>query len=84
MPYKVKGKQVLHFKHGKWSIKQTAHSHDNAIKTMHLLYGIESGWKPTGDKTSKNYGTGERVDNYRGRGGLFDIMPKKKLKKMLR
>ena len=46
MPYKVLGKNVLHKKGNKWSIKQTAKSHDNAIKAMHLLQGIEHGWKP--------------------------------------
>ena len=50
MPYKVKGKQVLHFKGGKWSVKQTASSHDKAIASMHLLYAVEHGWKPTGKK----------------------------------
>lgn len=43
MPYKVIGKAVLHLKNGKWSIKQMAKSHENAVKTMGLLYGIEEG-----------------------------------------
>lgn len=41
MPYKVIGKKLYHYKSGKWSIKQTAKTHDNAIRAMHLLYGIE-------------------------------------------
>lgn len=47
MPYKVEGKKLLHFKNGHWSVKQTAKSHDNAIKAMHLLEGVEHGWVPT-------------------------------------
>ena len=45
MPYKIKGKQVLHFKAGKWSVKQTATTHAKAIATIKLLQGIEHGMK---------------------------------------
>ena len=48
MPYKVEGKNVLHEKGGKWSIKQKCSSHENALKAMRLLQGIEHGkWHPT-------------------------------------
>ena len=53
MPYKVIGKKVLHKKGGKWSVKQTAKSHDKALGAMHLLQGIEHGWKPTGKKRKR-------------------------------
>lgn len=46
MPYKVVGKKVMHNITGKWTVKQVAKSHLNAIKTVHLLQGIEHGWKP--------------------------------------
>ncbi len=50
MPYKTQGKKVLHFKGGKWTVKQTAHSPAAAKATVRLLEGIEHGWKPTGKK----------------------------------
>ena len=43
MPYKRKGKKIYHKKNGKWSVKQTAGSVENAKKTLGLLYGLESG-----------------------------------------
>ena len=43
MPYKIAGKKVMHFKNGKWSVKQVAKSHANAIKTVALLQGLEHG-----------------------------------------
>ena len=49
-PYKVKGAAVYHMKGGRWVKKQQAKSHENAIKAMHLLQGVEHGWKPTGKK----------------------------------
>lgn len=52
MPYKIKGKEVLHLKDGKWKLKQTAHSHAKAVGTVRLLQGIEHGWKP--DRQSRN------------------------------
>jgi len=45
MPYKVVGNKVMHYKNGKWSVKQTASSHENAIKAVKLLHGIEHGMK---------------------------------------
>jgi hypothetical protein len=45
MPYKIKGKEVWHKKHGRWSIKQVAKTHANAVKTVHLLQAFEYGWK---------------------------------------
>lgn len=41
MPYKVQGKNLLHKKNGKWSVKQHCTSHANAIKAMHLLQAKE-------------------------------------------
>jgi hypothetical protein len=43
MPYKIKGKDVFHYKNGKWSIKQHCSSHENAVKAVRLLHGIDSG-----------------------------------------
>lgn len=45
MPYKIEGKKVMHKKEGKWSVKQTATSRENAVKTVNLLRGIEHGIK---------------------------------------
>jgi Zn/Cd-binding protein ZinT len=53
MPYKIKGKEVLHFKNGKWILKQTAHSHQKAINTVKLLQGLEHGWHPDKSKNCK-------------------------------
>ena len=47
MPYKVVGNKVLHNINGQWTIKQTASSHTKALRTVHLLQGIDHGWKPT-------------------------------------
>jgi len=33
----------MHFKNGKWSVKQVAKSHENAMKAMALLQGLEHG-----------------------------------------
>ena len=46
MPYKVVGKKLMHKLGKTWTLKQTAKSHDNAVKAMHLLQGIEHGLKP--------------------------------------
>ena len=43
MPYKIVGNKVYHHKDGKWSIKQTATSQENAIKIVKLLRGLEHG-----------------------------------------
>lgn len=53
MPYKIIGNAVYHFKNGKWSVKQRASSHANAVAAMKLLQGIEHGWKPTGKVAHK-------------------------------
>jgi len=54
MPYKRKGKTILHKKGGKWSKKQTCGSVAKAKSAMRLLHGIEGGeWKPTGKKARK-------------------------------
>jgi len=45
MPYRVSGNKVLHKKAGKWSVKQTCSSHENAVKAVRLLH-------------SKGYGSG--------------------------
>ena len=47
MPYKVVGTKVYHKKNNRWSVKQTAHSHKNALATVRLLRAIEHGFKPT-------------------------------------
>ena len=51
MPYKVKGSAVYHLKGGKWVKKQQCSSHENAVKAMNLLRGVEHGWEPTNKKT---------------------------------
>lgn len=50
MPYKVQGNRVLHFKGGKWKVKQTCRSNAAAKSALRLLQGVEHGWKPTGKK----------------------------------
>ena len=52
MPYKRKGRVVLHKKDG-WSVKQKTKSVKNAKKAMNLLRGIEHGWHPTGKPARK-------------------------------
>ena len=46
MPYKVMGKKVMHFKNGKWSVKQTCSSPANAKKAVNFLRGLEHGMVP--------------------------------------
>ncbi len=43
MPYKIAedGMTIMHKKGGKWSVKQKATSHANAVKAMGLLYALE-------------------------------------------
>jgi hypothetical protein len=43
MPYKCEGKNLMHQKNGKWSIKQHCSSEENCKKAMGLLEGLESG-----------------------------------------
>ncbi len=43
MPYRISGKNILHKKGGKWSIKQRCSSIANARKALKLLQGLESG-----------------------------------------
>ena len=50
MPYKVMGKAVYHQKGGKWVKKQQCSSHENALKAVRLLQGVEHGWKPAQSK----------------------------------
>jgi hypothetical protein len=38
MPFKVIGNKVMHYKNGKWSIKQRCSSHANAVKAVGLLH----------------------------------------------
>lgn len=66
MPYKIKGKEVWHFKNNKWSLKQTAKSHDNAVKTVHLLQGMEHGWQP--DNIGKNCIEENKMKHYHTKG----------------
>jgi hypothetical protein len=46
MPYKIEGSDVMHFKGGKWSVKQHCSSHENAVKALRLLQMVEHGGKP--------------------------------------
>ncbi|MDD5006830.1 MAG: hypothetical protein PHC68_00340 [Syntrophorhabdaceae bacterium] len=41
MPYKRDGNKVLHFKGGKWSVKQVCKSAANAAAAIRLLYAKE-------------------------------------------
>ena len=42
MPYKIVGRKVMHKKAGRWSVKQTAKSKENAVKTVRLLRYLEN------------------------------------------
>lgn len=53
MPYKVVGKSVMHYKGGKWSVKQRCSSVSNAKSALRLLQGVEHGWTPTGSKRKR-------------------------------
>lgn len=55
MPYKVEGSNVMHYKGGKWHVKQHCSSPTNARRAMALLRGVEHGWHPTGKKSKRNY-----------------------------
>jgi len=48
MPYKIEGNNVMHKKGGKWKVKQTCSSPENAKKAVRLLRGVEHGWRPSG------------------------------------
>jgi len=50
MPYKRVGKNILHFKNGKWKLKQKCKSVAAARKAINLLRGIMHGWRPTQGK----------------------------------
>jgi hypothetical protein len=50
VPYKRIGRKIYHKKNGKWSVKQTTTSIENAKATMRLLEGIEHGMKPRRSK----------------------------------
>jgi len=43
MPYKIKNSTIYHKKGNKWSVKQTCSSHENAVKALGLLQGLEHG-----------------------------------------
>lgn len=45
MPYKCEGANLMHQKGGKWSVKQHTKSHENCVKAMGLLMGIEKSVK---------------------------------------
>lgn len=53
MPYKVVGRKVLHKIDGHWRVKQTAKSHERALRTTHLLRGIEHGWLPSKNRRKR-------------------------------
>jgi len=46
MPYKVIGKNVYHYKGGRWSIKQHCRSKVNARRAVRFLRGLSHGMKP--------------------------------------
>jgi hypothetical protein len=48
MPYKIGSnkKSILHYKNGRWSVKQTCSSPAAAKRAIRLLRGIEHGMKP--------------------------------------
>lgn len=46
MPYKIRGKDVLNFKEGRWKLKQRCSSTSNAKEAINLLRGIEHGMVP--------------------------------------
>lgn len=50
VPYKRVGNVVYHKKGGKWSVKARCRSASAAEAQVHLLQGVEHGWKPTGKK----------------------------------
>lgn len=41
MPYKTDGKKVLHYKGGKWTVKQTCKSAAAAKAAVKFLYSLE-------------------------------------------
>jgi len=45
MPYRVVGKKVMHEVGGKWSVKQTCTSHENALAAVRLLHAKGYGSK---------------------------------------
>jgi len=50
MPYKVIGKNLMHKKGGKWTVKQHCESHLSALSAMRLMQGIEHGMVPRSSK----------------------------------
>jgi Zn/Cd-binding protein ZinT len=46
MPYRVSGSNVLHYKGGKWKVKQHCKSPAAAKRAISLLRGVEHGMKP--------------------------------------
>ena len=46
MPYKVSGSNVLHYKGGKWKIKQHCKSPAKAKAAIRFLQGLEHGMVP--------------------------------------
>jgi hypothetical protein len=47
MPYRREGSDVYHLKHGRWVLKEHTRSPGKARAAVHLLYGLESGWRPS-------------------------------------
>uniref|UniRef100_A0A6M3IF68 Uncharacterized protein n=1 Tax=viral metagenome TaxID=1070528 RepID=A0A6M3IF68_9ZZZZ len=71
MPYKREGNKVMHYKNGKWSVKQTCSSAAAAEAAIRLLQGVEHGWKPTGKKTKHHSaGDGTFLDERRKKFGV--------------
>lgn len=46
MPYKIRGSNVLHYKNGKWSVKQHCKSPAAAKRAKRLLDAVDHGYKP--------------------------------------
>jgi len=66
MPYKRVGNKVMHKKGGKWSVKQTTSSEENAKSAIRLLNAVEHGLKPTGKKAKHHSANdGKFIDDRR-------------------
>lgn len=50
MPYKVQGTNIMHFKNGKWTVKQKMKNKKDAYGIIQKLKEIDSGKKIFGGK----------------------------------
>ena len=60
MPYRCDGSNLMHKKGGKWSVKQHTKSHENCIKAMQLLQGLEHGTIKKGEVGKGKYKLGKK------------------------